>query len=306
MPRSPRFRHWCFTLNNYSDSDVEFLSELPFGATYLVYGKEVGSNGTPHLQGFVSFPTVKTFNQIQRLFNSKFSNAGHYEMLRGTVFQASQYCKKDGDYFELGELAVRECNQGKRNDLRFFVDYVKDGNRDLKKLRDEFPDICGRYPNFVRSVVFDNLPDTEIPMHPLSDWQASLLGRLKLPPNDREIIFVVDKEGNKGKSWFASYYEVCFPGSSVLLLPKKTADMAYHFAMSLLPDTRVVFIDAPRSKQGEFIQYDFLEDLKNGRVFSTKYESRMITFLAVHVVVLMNTEPDMTKLSIDRYHIINI
>lgn len=67
-----------------------------------------------------------------------------------------------------------------------------------------------------------------------------------------------------------------------------------------------MFVDAPRSKQGEFIQYDFLEDVKNGYVFSTKYESRVKTLDNVHVVVNMNETPDMSKLSADRYHIIDI
>lgn len=69
---------------------------------------------------------------------------------------------------------------------------------------------------------------------------------------------------------------------------------------------RVVIVDAPRSKQGDFIQYDFLEELKNGRIFNTKYESRMLEFPTPHVVVMMNEDPDMTKLSEDRYRIFKL
>lgn len=77
-------------------------------------------------------------------------------------------------------------------------------------------------------------------------------------------------------------------------------------AYSLSEDIRVLFIDAPRSKQGEYIQYDFLEDVKNGRIFSGKYESRMKRLGPCHVVVMMNELPDMLKLSEDRYNIIEI
>ena len=81
------------------------------------------------------------------------------------------------------------------------------------------------------------------------------------------------------------------------------ADMVY--ALNTLGySPHVCIIDAPRSKQGEYLQYDFLEELKNGRVFNTKYESRMIEFPIPHVVVMMNEEPDMTKLSSDRYNLI--
>lgn len=68
----------------------------------------------------------------------------------------------------------------------------------------------------------------------------------------------------------------------------------------------IVIVDAPRSKQGEYLQYDFLEEVKNGRIFNTKYESCMIEFPSPHVVVMMNEHPDMTKLSEDRYNLIVI
>lgn len=68
-------------------------------------------------------------------------------------------------------------------------------------------------------------------------------------------------------------------------------------------ECKTFFLDCPRSKQGEFIQYDFLEELKNGYLFSPKYESKVKTFKTPHVVVFMNEHPDMEKLSNDRYSI---
>jgi hypothetical protein len=46
-----------------------------------------------------------------------------------------------------------------------------------------------------------------------------------------------------------------------------------------------------------------LEELKNGYVFSPKYESKNKSFPTPHVVVLMNETPDRSKLSADRYSI---
>jgi len=77
-------------------------------------------------------------------------------------------------------------------------------------------------------------------------------------------------------------------------------------AYVLDPLSKIYFFDCPRSKQGEFIQYDFLEEVKNGYVFSSKYESRNKVFPSPHVVVFMNELPDMTKLSKDRYEIIRL
>jgi hypothetical protein len=75
---------------------------------------------------------------------------------------------------------------------------------------------------------------------------------------------------------------------------------------ALHPFLMVLFLDAPHSRQGGYIQYDFLEEVKNGYVFSKKYESEVKIYAPIHVVVNINKEPDRTKLSPDRYHVINI
>ena len=75
---------------------------------------------------------------------------------------------------------------------------------------------------------------------------------------------------------------------------------------ALQRDKRVYFMDCPRSKQGVFIQYDFLEELKNGMIFSSKYNSKEKEFEQPHVVVLMNEMPDPNALSKDRYSVIEL
>lgn len=52
--RMPSTYRYCFTVNNYSDSDIELVCDLD--STYLVFGKEIApTTGTPHLQGYVVF-----------------------------------------------------------------------------------------------------------------------------------------------------------------------------------------------------------------------------------------------------------
>ena len=87
---------WCFTLNNYTDEEWAKVQGLQ--VAYLCVGKEVGESGTPHLQGFVIFPKRKRLNAVREVFSR-----AHWEVARGSSQQASEYCKKDGDYFEIGE-----------------------------------------------------------------------------------------------------------------------------------------------------------------------------------------------------------
>lgn len=56
-PYQPRNRYICWTLNNPTESEIANLQSLvldpPQTFTYVLYGKEVGENGTPHLQGYL-------------------------------------------------------------------------------------------------------------------------------------------------------------------------------------------------------------------------------------------------------------
>ena len=49
--------------------------------------------------------------------------------------------------------------------------------------------------------------------------------------------------------------------------------------------------------------YSLAEDLKNGRIVSTKYESKTVFFPPPHVIFFANFEPDYTKWSEDRYFV---
>jgi len=85
---------------------------LSNGVTYCVFGREVGENGTRHLQGYLELSSRLRINQVKNLLGTQ---RVHLEMRRGTATQASEYCKKDGDFEEFGELS--QNGQGHRSDL---------------------------------------------------------------------------------------------------------------------------------------------------------------------------------------------
>lgn len=281
---------WVFTINNYTNEDIASISS--WDTKYCIFGKEVApTTGTPHLQGFCIFSKNHRLTAVKKLHASAF-----WEAAKTSSAACSKYCKKSNDFVETGSLG----QSGKRNDIRSFMETVNNGVYDKKRLRAEHPEICSKYPRFVNDYVSDQIPTPAIEPHPLRDWQADLNARLNRPPNRREIIFVVDYEGNKGKSWFASYYADLHSNVSIMR-PTKHSDMAYA-----LPDIlRVFFLDCTR-QQIEHLPYSFLESLKDGLVMSIKYESRVRHYPPMHVVVLLNQDPDMSLLSADRYTIINI
>lgn len=98
-----RSRNYCFTLNNYSD--VDFLHSIK--CRYLIAGREVGENGTPHLQGFISFENAKSFAVVKKLLPG-----AHIEKAN-TIRAAIEYCRKeDPEPIEFGTPPLTPAEKG--------------------------------------------------------------------------------------------------------------------------------------------------------------------------------------------------
>jgi hypothetical protein len=124
------------------------------------------------------------------------------------------------------------------------------------------------------------------------DWQATVEGWLKEEPDDRHIHWIYDKVGGNGKSKLVNYvtdnYSACCFNNG------KESDIAYAY-----DSQPIVLFDLPRAKK--HVNYVTMEDLKNGRLFSGKYESTTKRFNPPHVVVFANWLPDFSEMSMDRW-----
>lgn len=69
------------------------MSQLSTGSKYWVIGKEVGEQGTPHLQCYFNFKNQKRFSTLKKAVPR-----AHWEKARGTVQENLKYCSKDGDF----------------------------------------------------------------------------------------------------------------------------------------------------------------------------------------------------------------
>lgn len=289
-----RHRNWCFTINN-----PEGL--LTFNADQVKacwYQEEIGTSGTHHFQGYLelfnprSLLSVKTFDGFE---------AAHLEVRRGTRQQAIAYCTKDqrvggpylyGDTEDLG-------GSGKRTDIAAFMEAVEDGMSEFESF-DAFPSIHAKYPRFVHSV-YERRRVSQLPslpeFIPRAGWQSDLQEYLSTTADPRKIRWYYDLVGNHGKSYFASLFK---PEDSYIVSGGKHADIIYAYRYE-----SIIFFDWPRDAEDRF-PYSVAESFKNGYALSTKYEVRRLRFATPHVIVFANFEPDMSKLSVDRFEIIQI
>lgn len=302
MPRtarpSPVF-NYVFTLNNPTQAEVAALTgdwETRF--SYLVFGRETGDSGTPHLQGYFRLQAKQRLTTVRQYPGLA---RAHFEVMRGTSAQAIAYCKKDGDFDEFGEPP--RSNQGKRSDWEDLVSWIKaqETYPTEATLWENFPSLMGRSRGGVNDClrVFAKRPT--LVDGTLRTWQQDLLNMLNGPADDRRVIFVVDPDGGKGKSWLTRYLLSNRDDIQFLSVGKRD-DLAFAVDTS----KRVFLFDIPRG-QSEYLQYGVLEQLKNQLLFSPKYESvTKVIPEKVHVVVFMNEMPDEHVMTGDRYMIINI
>lgn len=116
-----RVRGFVFTLNNYSELDEIRVQEIiKSECVYGVYGREVGQQGTPHLQGVVEFKDAKTQTAVAAILKGAW-----VEPRKGTPQEAADYCKKsDANFWEYGKQPV---GRGARSDMELARHGVREG-----------------------------------------------------------------------------------------------------------------------------------------------------------------------------------
>lgn len=246
-------RHYAFTLNNYTDDDIFSLaSSVESGSvSYLIFGKETSSSGTPHLQVYVYFGKRLSIKQAKVCLAIQ----AHFTVARD-IPRSIEYCKKDGDFTEFGVSPTYSFSQGRRTDLQSFRDAVAGGSTDLPYLRETFPSVMAQYPRFAIFVICDLRPKIQVPTYDLHYWQTKLVELLSQAPSSRQIHFLVDKTGNAGKTYIADFLE-SFHEKVQVMKPGKVADMAYEYD----EDTKVLIVDVPRSKTDK-IEYMYTPNYK--------------------------------------------
>lgn len=304
---------YVITVNNYGThghlTEEQVIVKLTAdNVVYGVYGREVApTTGTRHLQVFVIFNRARRVSAVRREWRGC-----HCELARGTSAQCRDYSKKDGDWEEFGTFPSQ---QGARNDLTLAFawadEFVRREGRYPRspEIAQELPHVYVRNPRFSAAVRLRaggvRLFDGDVQ---LREWQRELLERLQQPADDRTIIFVVDRDGNSGKSWFCRYMMQEHFNETQVLSSGRKVDLAH-----LLDDSKRLFLFNLARGGLEFLPLQLLEEIKDRIVISTKYVPVTKYFVRQpHVVVFCNemfnniNEDGTEKLTGDRVEIIEL
>lgn len=114
---------------------------------------------------------------------------------------------------------------------------------------------------------------------PFRYWQLKCLQLLE-NQNNREIMFVIDPVGGVGKTFLSKYLTLIH--GAARFDNGKSADIKY-----LYQGEKVVIFDLCKS-QRDHINYEVIEQIKNGILCSYKYQSERKVYNIPKIVVFMN------------------
>ena len=94
---------WCFTLNNYTDEEYSSIVHLLETSIHYFYciGKEVGEEGTPHLQGYICLKDSKKkfrMTKFEELCIRNGVKCMRCFRAKGDKFANLDYCSKGDNY----------------------------------------------------------------------------------------------------------------------------------------------------------------------------------------------------------------
>lgn len=135
------------------------------------------------------------------------------------------------------------------------------------------------------------------------DWQQEILD---LKASTRTIHWRWEGKGNVGKTYLCKYLALTRKG--VIICEGKKADIFNQVCCMMQPKhgegecPQLIIVDIPRTSF-KFINYAAIEALKNGLLYSGKYEGGRCIFPEPIVICFANEPPDTSALSADRWDI---
>lgn len=257
VPRANGFYAWCFTRFLGSVDQAEWRSLVADIIDRSIKGicqlEKCPDTGKLHIQGYMVRKQRTRLDTLKRMFG----NDIHWEKRRGSEMAAIKYCMKE-------ESKIEEPVT--------------------------WGDIQTEFAPEPRGLVRFKISD-------LRGWQKVVYEECKLDepcdPRSRKIIYCWSHAGKVGKSRMAMSL-VDSTTMNWTSVAGKVADAINVVAnwVDKHKDSELhgVVLDCPRVSSGH-LSWNALEQLSNGLIVNTKYETACLRFNRPHIVVMSNYPP---------------
>ena len=145
----------------------------------------------------------------------------------------------------------------------------------------------------------------------LKPWQMELMKHID-NPSDRKILWVQGEKCGEGKTWFQKYVQSLLGRRRVVAggidIHCNSPSIAHALSKRPLATTDIFLFNIGKARNREQeVNYSFIEDLKDGNVFASKYDSKELMIKVPNIVmVFSNSTPDVEELARDRWEIFSI
>lgn len=327
--RSKQFRRAAFTWFGYTAENVTHITSMEADkCDYVIIGFEVcPETGKPHIQGYIEFKSPLALSTVKSRLDpmNKGKSVVHIEPAKKHRDANITYCKKadshDAKAIELYGAkwieklnipsdspkvdGLQPLNKGEA-DIRPVVEMAQTGEHTLSEIASSFPNAATKYAAGLKSIIESAKEDSlfqQFKSRMISGvpnlWQADFIGNvIDQPVNNRAVWWIYDATGGTGKSWLCDY--LIATRGAIFFENAKSRDIAFAY-----DGQPIVIFDFARTCEGH-VNYNVIECLKNGRIFSAKYGSKAKFFKPPHVICLANWPPARGSLSQDRWRIINL
>ena len=129
--------------------------------------------------------------------------------------------------------------------------------------------------------------------------------------SDREVYWIVGQKTNEGKSFFQKYVKAMYGTSRVVSginLKATSKNICHALTKQPLATADIFLFNLGKSKKNfENVNYEMLEDLKDGDAFTEKYDSQKLKIKTPNIVmVFSNYRPQPGELALDRWKVFDI
>jgi len=218
-----------------------------------------------------------------------------------------KYCILERDITILEEFGEHESISEQTPRQKHVKDILS--SRDMDEAMEKDADYCVRNFNALKTIFSNKMwkQNQGIIVEQLNCWQKIVMDKL-MSQDNRTILFVIDTNGNRGKTFLGLYLRQMFGDKHLTITSSmKERDAAHVLAQA--PNLESVTFDYSRQVTPEGFAWGLFETLKNGVVTTGKYQSQTIYFKNfVKVAVFTNHDPSygFHKLSKDRVEVVNL
>lgn len=141
----------------------------------------------------------------------------------------------------------------------------------------------------------------------LYKYQEEILNLIKERADERVVNWYWSKGGKVGKSALVKHIYMHNIKKTIIANGKgnDVRNLINNHINEEKKELKIVLLDIVRSNE-EYVSYEVIEQIKNGLLYSGKYEGGTCLFNSPHLFVFANFEPNKKRLSKDRWNIVRI